>query len=123
MCAALIEACYTGHVHVAKWIIEYMVDNVGSIIDKNRLNSTVLYHAVASTKTGGFTRLHSACLRGEASEVGRLLSQCGDSVNVQNICGKTPLHVACTQSNLEIVDILLSVGTDVIITNENKLTP
>lgn len=42
---------------------------------------------------------------------------------MQSNYGNTPLHVACAHGHLDIVDILLSAGADVNITNDSRQMP
>jgi hypothetical protein len=72
-------------------------------IDKN--GATPLHRAVGITKEGSLLCLHS------------LLLHSPKSVNLRDIKGNTPLHLAITASNLLAVEILLTSGASWTLTN------
>lgn len=59
----------------------------------------------------GRTKLHYACLKGDADAVQRCLDEKLD-VNLQDDNGLSPLHFAAQERHLSIVEFLLSAGAD-----------
>jgi ankyrin repeat protein len=58
------------------------------------------------------TRLHQAAEFGDLAAVKSLLSQ-ACAINAIDICGRTPLHFAAANNQLEMVEYLVSAGADV----------
>lgn len=57
-------------------------------------------------------RLHQAAELGDLAAAKALLSQ-ACAINVIDICGRTPLHFAAANNQLEMVEYLVSAGADV----------
>ncbi|MBK1888789.1 ankyrin repeat domain-containing protein [Undibacterium sp. 14-3-2] len=57
------------------------------------------------------TRLHQAAEVGDLAAAKSLLSQ-ACAINAIDICGRTPLHFAAANNQLEMVEYLISVGAD-----------
>ncbi|XP_062122617.1 rabankyrin-5 [Drosophila sulfurigaster albostrigata] len=65
------------------------------------------------------TALHIICSYGRSNcdqndfsqmlDIGRKILQCNPNVNIQNIQGQTPLHIAIISQNLDMVNLLLDV--------------
>lgn len=58
------------------------------------------------------TRLHQAAEFGDLAAVKSLLSQ-ACAINAIDICGRTPLHFAAANNQLEMVEYLVSAGANV----------
>ncbi len=52
-----------------------------------------------------------------------MLLEAGADVNIQEVSGITPLHLAASQGNLEIIICLLEAGADVRIETNGGKTP
>ena len=86
---ALHLACRRGHSE----IVEVLLENGADVRAVNRWNETPL-HVAFYSEAGG-------------SEVAKLLLQNGADVNAQDEDGKTPLQRACSESNLQAVELLV----------------
>ena len=72
----------------------------------------------------GFTALHWAVVRGQASIIGVLLAHDQTNVNARTPSGWTALHIACRNDLFECVRLLIeSERTDVAIRSADGLTP
>lgn len=69
----------------------------------------------------GLTALHYACDRGYI-DIAKMLVENGASVNVEDPCGDTPLHMAAYSEQMEVIDYLLTVGANINKKNEDGLT-
>ena len=58
----------------------------------------------------------------DCEDVAKCINQ-GIDVNTMFFTGNSPLHIAVGRANLELLDILLDAGADVLLKNERKLTP
>ncbi len=64
------------------------------------------------------------CNGGDASIVSSLVNAQGIEVNVQDINGNTPLHLACEQGLTKVIEVLLkAAGIDIEIINKTGKTP
>jgi len=68
------------------------------------------------------TPLHIACCLGY-SDICRELIKFGGWIDAEDDCGDTPLHWAVREEQLEIVEILLSLGADPYHLNEDDESP
>lgn len=67
--------------------------------------------------------LHIACKEKNIGVVKFLLNQKEINVNLQNANGNTPLHIACTLQNFELVCILIDKGANLNLTNNFSKSP
>ncbi|XP_071095704.1 uncharacterized protein [Haliotis cracherodii] len=65
--------------------------------------------------------LHLACKGGHTDAVMLLISECDTSA--RNIDGNTPLHLACEERKLRVVEVLLKTNGDVTLLNYQAFTP
>ncbi|XP_048249888.1 uncharacterized protein LOC124128376 [Haliotis rufescens] len=65
--------------------------------------------------------LHLACKGGHTDAVALLISECDTSA--RNIDGNTPLHLACEERKLKVVEVLLKTNVDVTLLNYQAFTP
>jgi len=59
----------------------------------------------------GCASLQDAVKRGDVTEVQRLIRE-GENINVKNVYGHTPLHLAAYKGYVEVVKLLISSGAD-----------
>ena len=117
----LLEACASSCLPVSMFLL-YEVTNLDVNITDRRSNNA-LHFAVSSSKDHGYTQLHLACIKGNKSEVMRLVSTDNSIINVQENNGRTPLHLACYCGHSDIVKYLMLDGADETINNINWKTP
>ena len=84
---------------------------------------TALHFAVSCSKDSGHTQLHEACIKGDVTEVMRLVNVDDHMINAQDNVGYTPLHFACRLGHSDIVKTLMLAGADETITDDDWLTP
>ena len=116
----LILACRKQHLTIAMHLLAIGTDvNVNA--QDNNLN-TALHYCVSQLGGDGWAKLHKACNNNNTGELLDLVFNCGESVNVQNNVNDTPLHIACRRGHEDVVSLLLQVGSDVKIVNDDGLT-
>lgn len=73
----------------------------------------------------GYSALHAAAAIGCVACVRRLVSLIPDSINEQdgNGVGRSPLHWACQEGHVDVVEELLSAGADLEIVSDGEFTP
>ena len=78
-----------------------------SIRDGFKLNDSTLHWASSLNSIG----------------VARLLLTSGIDVDIRNLEGQTPLHIACNGINTQMIQLLLSEGASLKATDINGKTP
>ncbi|XP_067668171.1 putative ankyrin repeat protein RF_0381 [Haliotis asinina] len=66
--------------------------------------------------------LHSACLGGHKDSVSRVLEQDKVDMNSRGQCGRTPLMMAARNGDKEIFDLLVDVGADATLVDDDRNT-
>jgi len=102
----LMAAVQKGHADV----LTTLLDNGADTELRDNAGRTTLFHAIHETVCHGLN-------------VVQLLVHHGAKVNVQNVDGKTPLHVAVERQQSEVVVFLLNAGADVGLTDVWRNTP
>ena len=69
------------------------------------------------------TPLHSAAYFSHGPEVAAALIQAGADVNARNATGATPLYLAASAENTDILNVLLEAGADVSVRDYDGRTP
>ena len=102
----LHAAAFSGNIKVLRKLIEYGFTDIDA------------------EKDGGYTPLHCASDIENLSggSVLRLLLEHGAGINVRELNGTTPLHVASKFGNLEAMHVLLEHGADVEVKNNGGET-
>src|SRR5690349_2630528 len=104
-------------------IVTYLLAQDDRPIDVNCANisgNTVLHYVILKSQSSA---VHEACRIGDLLKLQRLLSEQWESVNAQNNDGDTPLHLACSKGNSDMVETLMCAGADVNISNDKTQTP
>ena len=117
----LITACAYYSMSLSMYLLSEVSDLDVNIADNKGF--TALHFAVSCSKDDGYTQLHLACIKGDVTEVMRLVNVDDHMINAQNNAGYTPLHWACRLGHGDIVKILMLAGADETITNNGWLTP
>ena len=71
----------------------------------------------------GSTPLHFAARRGNEEIVKVLLEHPKVKVDAKDSCGKTALHLACTEGHCRVCKLLLSKGADIKAVTADNTTP
>jgi ankyrin repeat protein len=148
-----VEACYDKELEEVRWMLQYrelardtetidyvlgfarrschfalvkcLVEHTDVDVNKMGRVGTLLHDVIWWSERR--SDLHDVCLRvyllSDAADVYRLVYEFGANVNEQDNIGDTPLHIACSSGNQDIVEALMVCGADVNITNDNKQTP
>ena len=117
----LITACLYYSMSLSMYLLSEVSD-----LDVNIANNTgftALHFAVSCSKDYGYTQLHKACVKGDVTEVMRLVNVDDHMINAQSNAGYTPLHLACRLGHSDIVKTLMLAGADETITDNYWLTP
>ena len=117
----LIIACISANITESIYLLCKVRDLDVNIAGKS--GYTDLHFAASSSKDLGFTKLHWACIKGDVTEVMKLVSIDDQMINVQSNGGYTPLHYACRFSHSDIVKTLMLAGADETITTITWKTP
>jgi hypothetical protein len=142
---AFMRACYGKEIAEVRWILQYRqlardTETTDHAFHDARSRSLAVVKCLVEHVDIGFKRtsyadtlLHDViwmCERrsdlhdaADAADVYRLVYECGANVNEQDNRGNTPLHVACSSGNQNIVKALMRCGPDVNITNDYRQTP
>lgn len=112
---AMTIASYNSCRGVVRWMVKHTTVENTFVYDKG---NTVLHYVICCDINNGSTRLHMASSSDNVAEVCRLVYVYGDSVNVQNNYGDTALHIASRYGYIDVVAMLMSVGADETITND-----
>ena len=132
----LTAACGSGHIFVAKFLLE--VDELDVNIPDSNGNSALHYAVSCYKHNNGCTPLHKACFENNLDKVRRIVYEKECLINEQDNGGFTPLHYACMidasldpigsgnphySSRLAIVITLMMIGADETSTNLYGKTP
>ena len=117
----LIRACYSYSLSLSMYLLSEVSDLDVNIADNGGF--TALHFAVSCSKDKGYTQLHEACIKGDVTEVMRLVNVDDHMINAQDNAGSTPLHWACRLGHSDIVKTLMLAGADETITDIVWLTP
>lgn len=69
----------------------------------------------------GNTVYHLACKHGNTEVITTLLNHSKSFINTKNLMGQTPLHFAIQSKNLNVTDILISNGADILEKDSREL--
>ena len=116
----LIEACRCVSISITMYLLCKVSDLDVNFVD--RYGNTALHYVVWCSKDDN-AMLHWACIRGDVTEVLRLVFLGGHKINAQDPTGNTPLHLACYNGHSDIVETLMLAGADETITNDLGETP
>ena len=117
----LIRACFSYSMSLSMYLLNEVSDLDVNIADNKGF--TALHFAVSCSKDIGYTQLHEACIKGDVTEVMRLVNVDDHMINAQDNNGYTPLHFACRLGHGDIVKTLMLAGADETITDIDWLTP
>ncbi len=70
----------------------------------------------------GNTRLHWSLVNGDVKYITSLIKE-GDQVNSLNNLGQTPLHIAYKRGRIEMATLLIKLGADQTIRDQNGKLP
>lgn len=118
----LHDAAYNGHKEIANMLIA----NGAKLDAKDELGNTPLDLAVEKNQTGVLALLkplHMAVEKGEIEGFKVALKKYPSFINARDENGNTPLHLAATKGNKEILWILINQGADINIRNIDGFTP
>jgi ankyrin repeat protein len=90
-------------------------------IQCGKYSNSALHFVIWHGRYSGESNLHRAYSNSNIKAVNALLYT--DDVSVQDNGGNTPLHRSCQFGDVDIVESLLSVFANTIITNDYKRTP
>jgi ankyrin repeat protein len=116
---SLATACYEGHMTVANRLLT----DATSQCDVNMVTgvkcNAALHNIIWHTRP---IPLHELCYSGDTAAVVNVVYEC--DVNVQdNNNGRSAMHYACMNGNLDIVKVLLSAFADTNIADDDGMTP
>ena len=117
----LITACLNYNMSLSMYLLSEV-----SYLDVNIAGNegfTALHYAVSCSKDKGHTQLHKACIKGDVTEMMRLVDVDDHMINAQSNGGYTPLHFACRLGHSDIVKTLMLAGADETITDNLWWTP
>ena len=117
----LTRACINYSMSLSMYLLSEVSDLHVNIADNQGF--TALHYAVSCSKDSGYTQLHEACIKGDVTEMMRLVDVDDHMINAQNNVGYTPLHLACRLGHSGIVNTLMLAGADETITSNYWLTP
>lgn len=73
--------------------------------------------------TQGNLLIHDVAKTGSGEKLKALLAKEPQLLNVKNVRGSTPLHLAAINPDASVIEALLSAGADVNVTDEEGFTP
>ena len=136
----LHHACQNCQRKFPKEVFKFLID-CGADVNAVNNNMETPLHLVCSSKDltslllrhnaqldrvdrNGYTPLMLACQQKEnAFGMITMLLASGTKVNGATRTSETPLHVACTEGFMKVVNLLVFVGADVNCENEKRVTP
>ena len=118
---SLIRACRSYSMSLSMYLLSEVSDLDVNIADNKGF--TALHYAVSCSKDNGYTQLHKACIKGDVTELMRLVNVDDHMINAQDNAGYTPLHWACDRGHSDIVKTLMLAGADETITDDVWQTP
>ena len=117
----LIQACRSYSMSQVMFLLSEVSDLDVNIADNE--GYTALHFAVSCSKDNGYTQLNEACIKGDETEMIRLVRVDDPMINALDNIGYTPLHYACFLGHGEIVKTLMLAGAEETITINDWLTP
>lgn len=73
--------------------------------------------------TQGNSLVHDLAKTGHGAELKALLTKEPSQLNVKNIRGATPLHLAAINPDASVIEVLLAAGADVNVADDDGFTP
>ena len=117
----LIQACRSYSMSQLMFLLSEVSDLDVNIADNK--GYTALHFAVSCSKDNGYTQLNEACIKGDETEMIRLVRVDDPMINALDNVGYTPLHYACFLGHGDIVKTLMLAGAEETITINDWLTP
>jgi len=90
--------------------------------DLQGVEAHVKLHGVAMLGKNGFQALHFAACYGQI-EIAQFLVGAHASVNAQTTRGNTPLHIACFENGVPMLELLVQHGADTSVLNWQDKSP
>ncbi|EFA85216.1 ankyrin repeat-containing protein [Heterostelium album PN500] len=132
----LLSAVSCGHAHMAKLLLENGADancqndskrtplHYASSKGKSDIVDLLLQHGAKSRKDDtGSAPIHRAAAIGNTAIIERLVSSEKNDINSTNVEGDTAAHIACMYGFDEVVHLLLSLGADFTMENNEQKKP
>ena len=118
----LTAACLNLHTSITKYLLAKSQELNVNIPDSK--GNTPLHYVVWSS-IDSHMHLHNACEIGDLQQITAIVYSCKDINHINGIDknGNTPLHLAAAGSHYDSVALLLSLGGDTSIVNDDKKTP
>ena len=113
----LHHAAESGSISTIKYFLDYESENGNS--DNPYIFRNIL---VSSVTLSGYTALHSAAERNHPDVIDLLVNEYGFNINEINYNGETPLHCAAKSNSLESTIILIKLGADLSIKDNEPMT-
>jgi hypothetical protein len=118
---SLTAACYKSHSDIVRTLLQCVTPHTVNI-QCGRPNESALHSVMYYIKHDNWNHsLHSVCKRADIRDVNNALYD--TDIDMIDHHGSTPLHRACQNGNVNMVQLLLSVFARDDITDNEKLTP